>query len=251
MSSGRAQPSRGRQRPACSVVDRGRRSSPPRYHPGNRPSGRVPPLPVRMLSLTSSGTFLESGETFSRNRTRADGMGELSADALPGRVVPGNQTGKLAITLCQAKRQASDPSPYVLAHQANCSLPTITRAFSGAVLPRWRTVEGILQSPPGSPGADRPRLAGSVGAGAQRAPAAPAAPRLRPDRGGAEGPSGHRFPAASPTGLSPRRNPSRASACVCEDCGALIGNVYIRRGAGESNGSSGDQPIRPVEDVAP
>jgi hypothetical protein len=73
-------------------------------------------------------------------------MGELSADALPGRVVPGNQTGNFAIALCQAKRQAGDPSYYVLAHQANCSLPTITRAFSGAVLPRWRTVEGILKA---------------------------------------------------------------------------------------------------------
>ena len=167
-----------------------------------------------------------------------------------GRVVPGNQTGNFAIALCQAKRQAGDLSYYVLAHQANCSLPTITRAFSGAVLPRRRTVEGILKAlrvPREQIDPDWRDL--WVLALNERQP--PAAPQFRPDRGGAERASGHRFPAASPTGVSPPQEPVQSSACVCEDCGALIGDVVqhqawhwrierqLRRSA-----------IRPVEDVA-
>ena len=157
-------------------------------------------------------------------------MGELPADARSGHMIPGNLTGDFAIALRRAKRYAGDPAYYVLAMQANCSLPTITRAFSGAVLPRWRTVEGILKAlrvPRERIETDwrdlwvqalnerkplqQPRSSGlteEAPGGLQAAAAISAA-----------------SPASPPTGASSSQEPGQSSACVCEDCGSLIGDV--------------------------
>ena len=157
-------------------------------------------------------------------------MGEPSAEARSGHIVPGNLTGDFAIALRQAKRQAGDLSYYVLAEQVDCSLPTITRAFSGAALPRWRTVEGILKAlrvPREQIDTDWRDL--WVQALNERKPLlqsrSSGLTEDAPDGPQATGAISTASPASPRTGMSSPQGPGQSPPCVCEDCGALVGDV--------------------------
>ncbi len=152
-------------------------------------------------------------------RTREPGLEQ------PGNV-PADLTAEFALTLRHAKRMAGDPSYDYLAKHACCSVPTISRVFAGRALPRWDIVKAILAVmgvPPGRIDTEWRNL--WVQALDQRKPLRQpdGTPYLNPAPA-----SPHPTPAPAPeleTPPRPEPEQERAGHRICDDCGALIGDL--------------------------
>jgi hypothetical protein len=134
-------------------------------------------------------------------------------------------TAGFATRLRQARRQAGDPPYAGIAHATSYSVPTISRAFSGQVLPKWELTVRILKVL----GIPAEQIAGGW-----RASWARAQDQRRPIKAASPAPPAVRQDDATETALpglgiartpGPRQEPPAGR--LCEDCGALVGDMLL------------------------
>ena len=137
-------------------------------------------------------------------------------------------TERFIAALRHARMEAGDPPYRALARRVKFySAPTIWRAFNGEKLPHWRLVEPILAAL----GVDH----ALIGTRWREMWNQARAEAVYPRRGMAQAqpvsaaPPLREVPAEGLRGLpgrtSPPGGPDLAAGLVCEDCGALIGNL--------------------------
>jgi hypothetical protein len=145
-------------------------------------------------------------------------------DGTAGQHQPADLTASFGTALRRARRLAGDPPYTGLAAVTGYSVPTISRAFAGRILPKWEVTEQILTGL---------GIPAELIAGEWRGQWAEARDKVKP----VTGPAGHALPSAisanavsTGTGLpdpdpgEPAQAPAAAGQ-VCEDCGALVGDI--------------------------